>query len=288
MLKGKNILIIGARAGGYGASLARSAVIAGANVFGTTLNPTDSREAAFFEQLEVELIDIPLKFDFDARGKVRETLARIEDWFAAKHVPRLDAVIHTVAGGFPRQPSVMKAVGEILKGSQRFQDLATAVKRNVYYVNSGSFEDTIKGLPRVTDERTQFVALTYRGDLPYFISPTKMALERDAVRLAKEGKRTLIAALPESWTQSSQFFTGIEVAILQHYVHDLHGRKPASADLAEPFSRMERSLNQLEGFSALLEEWPRLLGDQWSQIAGSSDSHALFEIRECVISPHES
>jgi 3-hydroxymyristoyl/3-hydroxydecanoyl-(acyl carrier protein) dehydratase len=277
MLEGKNILIIGARAGGYGASLARSAVTAGAVVFGTTLNPTDAREAAFFSQLGVQLIDIPLKFYFDARGRLRDTLARIEDWFAARQIPRLDAVMHTVAGGFPRQPSVMKAVGEILKGSHKFQDLATAVKRNVYYVNSGSFEDTIKGLPRVTDARTHFVALTYRGDLPYFIAPTKMALERDAVRLAREGTRTLIAALPEAWTQSSQFFTGIEVAILQHYLHDLHGKKPMSAQLAVPFSRMEQALEQLEGFSSLLQEWPLLVGDQWSRIAGSSDSKALYE-----------
>jgi len=277
MLKGKNILIIGARAGGYGASIARSAVMAGASVFGTTLNPADSREAAFFTQLGVELIDIPLKFDFEARGRVRDDLARIEDWFAERQITRLDAVIHTVAGGFPRQPSVMKAVGDILKGTQRFQDLATTVKRNVYYVNAGSFEDTVRGLSHLTDARTQFIALTYRGDLPYFIGPTKMSLEKDAVRLAKEGKRTLIAALPEAWTQSSQFFTGIEVAIIHHYLQDLRGKKPASADLAEPFSCMEESLSQLEGFSPFLEQWRLLVGDRWTQVTASPDPKALYQ-----------
>lgn len=276
MLKGKNVLIIGARAGGYGESIARSVILAGGRVFGTTLNPTDSREAAFFHDRGIELIDIPLKFDFEARDRVRDELARIEDWFIAKQIPKLDAVIHTVAGGFPRQPSVMKAVGEILKGNDTFHDLATAVKRNVSYVNAGSFAETVRGLTRITDEKTQYVALTYRGELPYFIAPTKAALEKDAARLAREGKRTLIAAFPEAWTQSSQFFTGIEVAIMEHYLRELHGKKPVAPDLAEPFSRMEESLASLDGFDAFLVEWPQLRGDRWSEIAVSFDSKALY------------
>jgi 3-hydroxymyristoyl/3-hydroxydecanoyl-(acyl carrier protein) dehydratase/NAD(P)-dependent dehydrogenase (short-subunit alcohol dehydrogenase family) len=276
MLKGKNILIIGARAGGYGESIARSAVKAGARVFGTTLNPADAREAAFFDEQGIELIDVPLKFDFEARGRVKDELARIEAWFPTHGVLKLDSVIHAVAGGFPRQPSVMKAVGEILKGNHTFQDLATAVKRNVYYVNAGSFAETIQGLRNVTDQGTQFVALTYRGELPYFIAPTKMALERDAVRLAREGKRTLIAAFPEAWTQSSQFFTGIEVAIIDHYLSDLHHKEPVVSDLVEPFSRMQESLRQVEGFAALLEAWPALVGDRWSRISGTFDSRALY------------
>ena len=64
MLTGKNILIIGARAGGYGGSIARAAVAAGARVLGTSLTPDDAREAAFFNELKVELIDIPLRYEF--------------------------------------------------------------------------------------------------------------------------------------------------------------------------------------------------------------------------------
>ena len=201
MLKGKNLLIIGAREGGYGAAIAKAAVAAGAHVFGTSLNPEDSREQAFFTQLDTKLIDVPLRYSFDQRCRVFDDLALIGGRLREMGVNRLDAVIHTVAGGFPRQPSVMKAVGDILKGKQTFFDMATAVKRNVYYVNSDSFADTVSGLTGLTHEDTQFMALTYRGDLPYFISHTKKHLEHLAVRLARQGKRTLIAALPEAWTQ---------------------------------------------------------------------------------------
>jgi len=51
MLNGKDILIIGAREGGYGASIARAAVNAGARVFATTLIPEDPREQSFFRDL---------------------------------------------------------------------------------------------------------------------------------------------------------------------------------------------------------------------------------------------
>ena len=212
MLEGKNVLIIGARAGGYGASIARAAVAAGARVLGTSLTPADPREVALFDELGVELVEVPLRYNFDKRNRVFEDLAGIERWLRARGVNRLDVVIHAVAGGFPRQPSVMKAVADILKGQHTFADLATAVKRNVYYVNAGSFADTVDGLSGLTHDESQFAALTYRGDLPYFISPTKKYLEKTVLRLADKGKRTLIAALPEAWTQSSQFFTGIEIA----------------------------------------------------------------------------
>ena len=64
MLKGKNVLIIGAREGGYGAAIAKAAVAAGAQVFGTSLNPEDPREQTFFEQLHTTLIDVPLRYSF--------------------------------------------------------------------------------------------------------------------------------------------------------------------------------------------------------------------------------
>ncbi len=166
MLKGKNILVVGARAGGYGASIARAAVASGARVLGTSLSPDDPREAAFFNELKVELIDIPLRYNFEKRNRVFADLAEIEAWLRSHDVDRLDAIIHTVAGGFPRQPSVMKAVADVLKGKYNFSNLATAVKRNVYYVNAGSFADTVEHLASLTHDNTQYVGLTYRGDLP--------------------------------------------------------------------------------------------------------------------------
>ncbi len=278
MLNGRNILIIGARAGGYGASIARAAVAAGARVLGTSLAPEDSREAAFFNELHAELIDVPLRYNFDKRGRVFDELAGIEAWLRAHDVVRLDAIIHTVAGGFPRQPSVMKAVADVLKGRYTFSDLATAVKRNVYYVNAGSFEDTIEQLAGLTHDETQFVGLTYRGDLPYFISPTKKYLERIAVRLAGKGRRTLVAALPEAWTQSSQFFTGIELAILDNYQKYLAGRQCRAEDLAPSFSLMEKSLAELHGFQPLQESLRTFFQEKWIDIDDSTEAVRLYSI----------
>ncbi|MGO9566471.1 MAG: hypothetical protein ACLP5H_02910 [Desulfomonilaceae bacterium] len=280
MLKGKNLLIIGAREGGYGAAIAKAAVAAGAHVFGTSLNPEDQREQSFFEQLDTTLIDVPLRYSFDQRCRVFDDLTLIESRLRDMGVNRLDAIIHAVAGGFPRQPSVMKAVGDILKGKQTFFDMATAVKRNVYYVNADSFTDTVTGLSSLTHENTQFMALSYRGDLPYFISHTKKHLEDLAVRMARQGKRTLIAALPEAWTQSSQFFTGIEIAVIQNYVRDLQPASAISEDLAPAFSRMERSLAGLQGWEDLLEDLKRFLKEEWGSVTDSSDLGRLSKIVE--------
>lgn len=271
MLKGRDILVIGARAGGYGASIASAAVQAGALVFGTSLSPGDPREQEFFKNLGVSLIDVPLKYDADRRERVLDDLARIENRLRQSGVERLHAIIHTVAGGFPRQPSAMKAVGDILKGKQTFADMATLVKRNVYYVNAGSFEDTVTGLAGLTDRETHLVALTYRGELPYFISDTKRHLENVALRLAQSGKRTLIAALPEAWTQSSQFFTGIEVAVMHNYLKHLQTSTSASDDLAPAFSRMKQSLAQVEGLEKLVKELGVFFEEKWHLISPTSD-----------------
>jgi 3-hydroxymyristoyl/3-hydroxydecanoyl-(acyl carrier protein) dehydratase/NAD(P)-dependent dehydrogenase (short-subunit alcohol dehydrogenase family) len=277
MLQGKNILIIGARIGGYGESIGRAAVVAGARVFGTSLNPEDPREQTFFNELGVELIDIPLRYDSDKRKAVFKTLDFIVLRLRERGVTRLDAVVHTVAGGFPRQPSVMKAVGDILKGKETFFDMATAVKRNVYYVNAGSFEDTINGLTELTDDTTQYIALTYRGDLPYFISHTKKHLENIALRFAGNGKRTIIAALPEAWTQSSQFFAGIEISVIHNYLNWLRSGALVSDEVAPAFSRMKQSLEKVEGLDRLLEELQVFLDQDWVNITNSSSNAELFQ-----------
>jgi 3-hydroxymyristoyl/3-hydroxydecanoyl-(acyl carrier protein) dehydratase len=278
MLEHKNVLVIGARLGGYGASIARAAKAAGARVFGTSLTPGDSREQAFFAEIGMTLVDIPLKFDVDHRDRVLENLQRIGSWLNDNGVNRLHAVIHTVAGGFPRQPSVMKAVGDILKGKRTFYDLATAVKRNVYYVNAGSFGDTISGLTGPVHDDTLYLSLTYRGNMPYFISPTKQYLENLAVRHARKGKRTLIAALPEAWTQSSQFFMGIEIAVLHNYLRELIGRTNISADVEPAFATMERSLSELNSFDAVLADVQEFIDREWSAIHDESDQGHLYSI----------
>lgn len=278
MLKGKNILIIGARAGGYGASIAQAAARAGARVFGTTLVPDDQREQAFFNEIDTTLIDVPLRFDIDKRDRVFEALTAIEDRLKALGVEKLDSIIHTVAGGFPRQPSVLKAVGDILKGKHTFFDMATAVKRNVYYVNAGSFDDIIEGLSRLTDDSTQFLALSYRGDLPYFISHTKKNLEKNALRAARSGTNTIVAALPEAWTQSSQFFTGIEIAVLHNYINYLKGKTSVSEDLAQPFSVMEQSLGKVEGLDRLVDELQGFFEQEWHRIGQDSDLAELSRV----------
>ncbi|MEW6349638.1 MAG: hypothetical protein AB1646_11300 [Thermodesulfobacteriota bacterium] len=271
MLEGNKILVIGARAGGYGASIAEAAVAGGAEVYGTTLNPEDVREQEFFEGIGVKLLDVPLKFDVERRAAALDALNAIEQRLRDHGVERLDAVIHTVAGGFPRQPSVMKAVSDILKGVATFSDMATAVKRNVYYVNATSFEDMVNGLAGISHEGTRFVALTYRGELPYFISPTKSHLERLAARLARSGKNTLIAALPEAWTQSSQFFAGIEIAVLHNYVKELQGHHTVANELAPAFSRMERALGELQGLDNLVIALKPFLEGKWAELGSSSD-----------------
>lgn len=278
MLDGKNILVIGARAGGYGASLAQAAVRAGAHVYGTSLVPQDAREQSFFKEIGVELIEEPLRFDFEKRTQVLDAFERIKGRLKALAVNRLDAVLHTVAGGFPRQPSVMKAVGDILKGKQTFFDMATTVKRNVYYVNGGSLEDTMTSLSDLTDSTTQYLALTYRGEMPYFISHTKKYLENIAARAARNGKCTVIAALPEAWTQSSQFFTGIEAAVLHNYLRYLKGQSSVSDELAPAFQSMENALSRLDGFEALIEKLKSFLEQEWAGVTRSTDIAELSRI----------
>jgi NAD(P)-dependent dehydrogenase (short-subunit alcohol dehydrogenase family) len=78
MLEGNTILVIGARAGGYGASIAYAAASAGAEVYGTTLNPEDAREQEFFKSINVKLLDVPLKFDVDKRSATLETLKAVQ------------------------------------------------------------------------------------------------------------------------------------------------------------------------------------------------------------------
>ncbi len=271
MLEGKTVLVIGARKGGYGETLARSAVQAGARVFGTTLIPEDAQEQAFFQDLGVTLLEAPLLFDAAHRDRVMEGLKDIQSSLGDHGVHKLDSVIHAVAGGFPRHPAVMKSVGDILTGKQTFNDLATTVKKDVFYVNAGSFEDTINGLAEITHPDTQYIALTYRGDLPYFISPTKKYLERIAVRMADQGNRTLIAALPEAWTQSSQFFKGIELGVLGNYMNALHRAECDSEPLRPAYERMRQSIAAIEGSDALLERIQGFLKEQWTDIDSSSD-----------------
>lgn len=278
MLNGQSILVIGARSGGYGASIASAAIEAGARVFGTSLNPEDPREQAFFNELGITLIDVPLRFHADHRDSVFQAFTQIEHSLRERGVDHLDAVIHCVAGGFPRQPSVMKAVADVIKGKQTFFDLATPVKRNVYYVNASSFEDTVHGLAGLSDDRTKFVALTYRGDLPYFIAHTKKYLEKLAARLARSGKETLIAAFPEAWTQSSQFFTGIEIAVLSNYLTGLRGRSDVSADLSAAYTKMESSLADLEGLDRLMADMSVFLDREWNRQALSCDPAELFRV----------
>ncbi len=271
MLTGTDILIIGARAGGYGESIAREAVRAGARVFGTTLNPSDPQEREFFDVIGARLIDIPLRFDGDRRPDAFRAFDEIEAYLKSQGVEHLHAVIHAVAGGFPRQPAVMKAVGDILKGKYDFSDMATAVKRNVYYVNAGSFDDTVRGMRTVCDDLTQFIALTYRGDLPYFIADTKRHLEKLSERLAAEGKRTLCAAFPEAWTQSSQFFTGIEIAVIHHYLEHLRDANSVREDLEPAFSNMKKSLDRIEGLEDVLAGMRSFITDQWRHVGPGSD-----------------
>lgn len=278
MLKGKHILIIGARSGGYGESLAAAAVRAGAEVFGTTLNPDDPKEQEFFTQLGVKLLRTPLKFQFETRDETARALVSLQSELRDAGVERLHALIHTVAGGFPHQPSVMKAVGDILKGQAGFEDLATKVKRNVYYVNAMSFQTAAEGLGTLADNRTHLAALTYRGDMPYFIAPSKRYLERLAVRMARQGKRTVIAALPEAWTQSSQFFTGIELSVIQHYIRDLRGRSSVDPLVGDAYEEMERDLSELEGLSELLDEVERFLIERWSALDHSAQQAEAHEL----------
>lgn len=276
MLQGKDVLVIGARTGGYGDGIARAAVESGARVFGTTLNPKDPNEQAYFESMGAILLDVPLKYDVDRRDELSRLLSTMTDRLKEHGVQRLHAVAHAVAGGFPRQPSVMKAVGEILRGKQVFSDLATWVKRNVYYVNAGSFADTVDGLSGLIDSETHLMALTYRGSLPYFISDTKTYLERLASRMADEGKRTVLAALPEAWTQSSQFFTGIEIAVFGAYLEQMRGRTEVAQELRPAFFEMEQAVGGLERIDEVIDELQVFIRDHWSGVSAASNPGELF------------
>jgi 3-hydroxymyristoyl/3-hydroxydecanoyl-(acyl carrier protein) dehydratase len=178
----------------------------------------------------------------------------------------------------------MKSVADILKGKQTFADMATAVKKNVYYVNAGSYADLAHGLEGLIDEESHLVALTYRGDLPYFISDTKRYLERLAVRLSKQGKSTLIAALPEAWTQSSQFFTGIELAVIGNYLDELKDATSVSEDLSEAFNRMEQQLNETEGAGETISGLQSFLHEKWDRLRCTEDSGELYSAVEELFS----
>ncbi|MFC1833705.1 hypothetical protein ACFL2Q_03090 [Thermodesulfobacteriota bacterium] len=278
MLQNKDILVIGARPGGYGASIAKAAIRAGARVFGTSLQPEKAGEKKFFEELGATLVSVPLRYDFENRGRVFDQITGIERQLKDHGVTKLKAVVHAVAGGFPRQPAVMKAVTDILKGEQDFSDLATAVKRNVYYVNAGSFDDTVEGLSPLIDEETCLMALTYRGNLPYFIGPTKRYLEKLSRRMARKGKRSLIAALPEAWTQSSQFFTGIEIAVMHNYFDDLADGTGLADEVSPAYAAMKESLARIEGLDPLFDELRTFIAGRWSTINPSTDRAVIFGI----------
>jgi 3-hydroxymyristoyl/3-hydroxydecanoyl-(acyl carrier protein) dehydratase len=123
----------------------------------------------------------------------------------------------------------------------------------------------------LTHAGTQFLALTYRGDLPYFIAHTKRFLEDVGARLARTGNRSLIVALPEAWTQSSQFFTGIEIAVLNNYLRDLQGQESASEDISPALTRMETALKEVEGLPQLVDDLEAFRREQWSRISHTSD-----------------
>ncbi|MFA6223463.1 MAG: hypothetical protein WC647_14225 [Desulfomonilaceae bacterium] len=277
MLQGKDVLVVGAREGGYGSSIGRAMTRAGARVFGTSLDPENPKERAFFQSAGITLLPIPLRFDSDRRNSVLKSLGQIQDALRSEGVERLEAVVHTVAGGFPRQPSVMKAVGQILKGQETFNRMATAVKRNVYYVNAGSFTDLVDGLGALLGADTHLTALTYRGDLPYFITETKAYLERLSERMAREGKRTLVAALPEAWTQSSQFFTGIELAVIYHYLTELKPIDSFDTDIEPSFRSMEKSLSSVDNAEELMKWIDARLHARWRSIVETANVLDLNE-----------
>jgi 3-hydroxymyristoyl/3-hydroxydecanoyl-(acyl carrier protein) dehydratase len=276
MEQGKDVLVIGAREGGYGASIAASAVTSGFRVFGTSLNPSDPEEQAFFNRLGIRLIPVPLKFDADRTRETFAQLAEIVSFLQNQGVSRLHAVVHAVAGGFPRQPSVMKSVSDILRGKRTFGDLATEVKKNVYYVNATSFQDMAEGLCALLDADTHLMGLTYLGEMPYFIAPTKRYLERLATRMASRGRRTLVVALPEAWTQSSQFFMGIEISVMNNYLREIEGRSGATPELAEPLQRLHESLAEVEGLQSVLPDVTGFLQSDWDGLVASGNQAALY------------
>ena len=100
-LTGKDILIIGARAGGYGETLAKACIESGARVFGTTLNPDDEREKNFFESLGAVLLDVPLVYDSAQAEHLPEQLSKIEKRLRDLGVTRLHALLHTVGESLP-------------------------------------------------------------------------------------------------------------------------------------------------------------------------------------------
>lgn len=277
MLDNKNILIIGARAGGYGEGIAKAAIKAGATVYCTTLTPDDPREKSFFDGLGACLLDVPLRYDSERRSGVFDACSEISGRLRTAGSGPLHGVIHAVAGGFPRQPSVMKSVGDILKGKETFFDLATPVKRNVYYVNAQSFEDSVAGLRDVCDHNTRYIALTYRGDLPYFIAHSKQYLERLALRMASQGNRTLVVALPEAWTQSSQFFAGIELAVIFNYWKCRESSSDMAPDVGEAFQTMEASLQGLNGWEETLNFLKGFLSQNWAKIARPENTPEMWK-----------
>ena len=131
MLTGKNILILGAREGGYGASIAVAAIAAGARVFGTSLDPLNSKEKAFFDKLGIELLDVPLRFDSDKRAEVAESLRLIEQSLRSRGVDCLTAVIHAVARG-ARPPPLMSFCHIVisLKTATNFPSAGISVRPN--------------------------------------------------------------------------------------------------------------------------------------------------------------
>ncbi len=116
MLEHKNVLVIGARAGGYGPPL-QLRQERRANV-SAHLSPGRSREQAFFADIRNHAHRCSLRFDSDHRDRVCEDFQRIGKWLNDNGVDKLDAVIHTVAGGFPRQPSVMRQLGTYSKANK--------------------------------------------------------------------------------------------------------------------------------------------------------------------------
>ncbi len=109
-------------------------------------HPGDPREQAFFADIGTTLIDVPS----DLTAITGIACARISSVSEMAERQRRGQARRSDTHGRGRVSAAAvghEAVGDIHKGKQTFYDMATAVKRNVNYVNAGSFEDTIAVCP---------------------------------------------------------------------------------------------------------------------------------------------
>ncbi len=231
------------------------------------------------------------RLDWDAVTRSREAGARRFDRNAATFAEELERavpkganvlLVHTMAGGFPRARSVMPLMTRVFRGTGEKlvpsaalwgSDLGKLWAAGFEEVTSRTFQRLVAATAplRARAGRVRYVAYGYHGCevlvggrytwqsyVPYLQGWAKLALERAAEDAWNEGVRCTVFDAPETWTNSSALFLGVEVA-LYPLLAALRREGPGSPVPAEVEARCRALVREGATLEAHLERAERYL-----------------------------